>query len=82
VRRLELFGSGVAGPFDESCSDLDFLVEFDVLTPVERADAYFQLLASLQDLFHRDVDLVEAEAVQNPYFAQAVNSGRMVLYAA
>jgi hypothetical protein len=82
VRRLELFGSAVIGGFDHARSDLDFLVEFEPLLPSDHADAYFGLLASLQDLFQRDIDLVESEAVQNPFFEQTVNAGRTVLYAA
>jgi predicted nucleotidyltransferase len=82
VRRLELFGSAATGQFDSAHSDLDFLVEFVELSPAERADAYFDLLASLQDLYQRDVDLVETDAIDNPYFQQTVDRGRTVLYAA
>jgi predicted nucleotidyltransferase len=79
---LELFGSAANGRFDATASDLDFLVEFEPLSPADRADAYFGLLAALQDLFQRDIDLVEAEAINNPYFRQTVQAGRTVLYAA
>jgi predicted nucleotidyltransferase len=82
VSRLELFGSAATGEFNPSRSDLDFLVDFKPLVPVDRADAYFGLLADLQDLFHRDIDLVETEAISNPYFKQTVNVDRTVLYAA
>jgi predicted nucleotidyltransferase len=82
VARLELFGSAADGEFDSVRSDLDFLVEFEALCPVERADAYFGLLAGLQDLFQRDIDLVEEGAVDNPYFRQSIEHTRTVLYAA
>ena len=82
VARLELFGSAATGKFDLARSDLDFLVEFMPLSPAYRADAYFSLLAELQDLFQREIDLVESEAVTNPYFKQFVDAQRMVLYAA
>jgi predicted nucleotidyltransferase len=82
VARLELFGSAATEQFDVRNSDLDFLVEFSPLSPADRATAYFGLLADLQDLFHRDIDLVELEAVKNPYFKKVVDSQRMVLYAA
>jgi hypothetical protein len=80
VARLELFGSAAGGQFDFDNSDLDFLVDFVPLTPVDRADAYFGLLADLQDLFQRDVDLVEIEAIDNPYFKQSVEATRTLLY--
>ncbi len=83
VRRLELFGSAAQGKFDPLQSDLDFLVVFEPLSPAAHADSYFGLLAALQDLFQREVDLVEAEAITNPYFKRAlVSSVRQVLYAA
>lgn len=82
VRRLELFGSATNGRFDEQSSDLDFLVEFDPLVPADRADAYFGLLAALQDMFDRSIDLVETEALSNPYFKHSLNQQRTLLYAA
>ena len=82
VARLELFGSAADGTFDLANSDVDFLVEFQPLSPADRADAYFSLLAELQDLFQRDIDLVESEAITNPYFKQLVDAQRTVLYAA
>jgi predicted nucleotidyltransferase len=82
VACLELFGSAATGRFDALHSDLDFLVEFGPLPPADRADAYFGLLAGLQDLFQRDVDLVEAGAVDNPYFRRTIEDTRTVLYAA
>ena len=82
VKRLELFGSAANGEFDPATSDLDFLVEFLPLTPARHADAYFGLLEALQDLFGREVDLVEARAVSNPYVLDSINQSRTVIYAA
>ena len=82
VARLELFGSAANGQFDLENSDLDFLVDFAPLSPADRADAYFGLLADLQDLFQREVDLVEVQAIDNPYFKQSVDATRTVVYAA
>lgn len=81
VARLEVFGSAADGTFNAASSDLDFLVTFQPLAPSARADAYFGLLAALQDLFEREIDLVEAEAVTNPYFRRSIDASRMVLYA-
>jgi len=53
------------------------------LKPIQRhADAYFDLLAELRELFSRAIDLVELEAINNPYFLQTVDEPRSVLYAA
>lgn len=82
VTRLEVFGSAASGNFDPETSDLDLLVEFLPLGPGERADAYFGLLEDLRDLFGRPVDLVMTRAIRNPYFRQAIEQTREVLYAA
>ncbi len=81
VRRLVVFGSAVTDRFDESRSDVDFLVEFD--NPVGgRFDAYFGLKEELEALLGRPVDLVAPAALENPYFAASVTKSGRELYAA
>lgn len=82
VRTLELFGSAATEAFDATTSDLDFLVDFESLTPSKHAKCYFGLLFALEDLFGRDVDLVETTAIRNPYFLRSVAKQRTVVYAA
>jgi uncharacterized protein len=81
VSRLELFGSATTDAFDPRQSDLDFLVEFDA-NPSKLFDRYFGLKESLQALYGRDVDLVTVASLQNPYFIEAVNKTRQLVYAA
>ena len=82
VRRLDLFGSAATGTFDPALSDVDFLVEFEDLQPGEYADAYFGLLAALEALVERPVDLVMSGAVRNPYLLRSIAATRAQLYAA
>lgn len=82
VRRLALFGSAVSGNFDPATSDFDFTVEFEPMPPAEHAQHYFALLEGLSDRLRRPVDLVEWDAVRNPYFRQQVAEQRVELYAA
>jgi predicted nucleotidyltransferase len=82
VRRLELFGSAAADGFDPQRSDVDFLVEFEPLNEGQHADAYFGLRESLEKLLSRPVDLVMTRAIRNPYFLQAIEHTRTILYAA
>jgi len=82
VRRLELFGSASADSFDPATSDLDFLVEFHDVPDGEHANCYFGLLEALEALFERPVDLVEAKAIENPYFLAEIQHTRQVLFAA
>ena len=83
VRRLEIFGSALTNHnFDTELSDLDFLVEFLSLKQGEYADTYFGLLEAFENLFSRHVDLVMTGAIKNPYFLEAINKDRKLLYAA
>lgn len=83
VRRLELFGSAVDDEnFEPENSDIDFLVEFLPLKQGEYADTYFGLLEAIENLFGRHIDLVMVRAIKNPYFLEAINKNRKVLYAA
>jgi predicted nucleotidyltransferase len=82
VRKLELFGSAARGAFDPESSDLDFLVVLDSQEPVRHSDDYFGLLFAFEKLFGCKLDLVETEAIENPYFFKIVGRDRTVLYAA
>jgi uncharacterized protein len=82
VKRLEVFGSASDGRFDSERSDLDFLFVFDPSVAGSRADRYFGLLEALESLFFRPVDLVELDAIRNPYFRESIERSRTLLYAA
>jgi predicted nucleotidyltransferase len=82
VRRLEVFGSAVDGTFDVDRSDLDFLVEFERPPGTNAFHQYFDFRSALASLFKRDIDLVSAIAMRNPYFIRAVNASRKLVYAA
>jgi uncharacterized protein len=82
VRRLALFGSAVRADFDPARSDLDFLVDFEPLSPARHADAYFDLLADLETLFERPIDLVESAALRNPYRRREIEATQVLLHAA
>jgi hypothetical protein len=82
VERLELFGSATSDSFDCEHSDVDFLVTFQQLDDGEHADTYFGLLSGLELLLERPVDLVMTRAIRNPYFLEAIEPTRTVLYAA
>lgn len=81
VRRLVIFGSALTDRFDETRSDVDFLVEFG--EPSDGLfDAYFGLKDDLEALIGRPVDLVAPAALENPYFAASVQRTGQELYAA
>jgi len=82
VRRLELFGSASRSDFDRGRSDVDFLVDFAETHPLGTFDRYFGLKEGLEQLFQRSVDLVEEKAIKNPYFRQAIEKDRVLVYGA
>ena len=82
VKCLELFGSASRDDFDLEESDLDFLVEFADTHPMGAFDRYFGLKENLEQLFQRPVDLVEVKAIKNPYFRQAIEQDKVLVYGA
>lgn len=82
VRTLDVFGSAARDDFNPLSSDLDFIVEFDPVAPVEYADAYFSLKEGLEALFARPVDLVTVASLANPYFRESLSASRQKVYAA
>jgi len=82
VSRLEAFGSATDASFDPERSDIDFLVEFHRSSTMNSFHQFFGFQIALAELFHRNVDLVDAQAVRNPYFIESINRSRQLLYAA
>ena len=80
VENLELFGSATGPEFNPESSDLDFLVELDAQTRGSRARRWIELAEALEKLLGRHVDLVNPRYIRNPYFLQAVNNSRTVIY--
>ncbi len=81
VKRLSIFGSGATGDL-RADSDLDFLVEFRQLSPSAHADAYFGLLADLETVFGRSIDLLEKSAIENPFLIRGIEQSRRLIYEA
>ena len=80
-KRLSIFGSAVKGTFDPETSDLDLVVEFLPDTPVGGfRGPYFSLLRELQELFDRNVDLVERKGIDNPYFVKVLELTQQPIY--
>ena len=82
VARLEIFGSALRGDFRPEASDLDLLVEFKPMEPYARVEAYFRMRDELRALLKREVDLVMAGAVKNPYLSREIERTKKLLYAA
>lgn len=80
VKRLYAFGSVLTGRFSRE-SDIDLIVEFEALDPLDYADNYFDLKFRLEELLNRKIDLLEEQAIRNPVFRKSVNQKKVLLYA-
>lgn len=79
VKSLYAFGSVLTDSFDKN-SDIDLIVDFANVELEDYADNYFDLKFSLEEILNRPVDLLEEKAIKNPYFKQAVNQQRQLVY--
>lgn len=81
VKTLSLTGSGFSGTWDPLHSDIDFIIEFQSLSPEEHADCYFGMVEELESLLGYPVDLIEMSAISNPYLRESFLSSQESLYA-
>ncbi len=79
VDRLYAFGSVLTERFSED-SDVDLIVNFTQMPLEDYADNYFDLKFSLQDMLNRPVDLLEGQALKNPYFIKEVDAKKQLIY--
>jgi predicted nucleotidyltransferase len=83
VQQLEVFGSAASTRFDPAKSDIDFLVTFEDVPQARSFNVFFDLKDDLQLLFHREVDLLEKNAIRNPRLLRSIQiNPRGVVYAA
>lgn len=80
VSELSLFGSVLREDFRPD-SDLDVLVSFEEKANIGLWDMA-QMVIELESMFGRRVDLVEKEALSNPYRKKAILDHREIVYAA
>ena len=76
VSRLDVFGSAARETDFSDRSDIDLLVEYEAGHHPPSLTDYLDLRDSLQDLFGRNVDLVMAGAVDNPYVRAGIDRSR------
>jgi uncharacterized protein len=79
VLRLYVFGSVLTDKFTQE-SDIDFIVEFNTIPLMDYADNYFDFKFSLQEILKTPIDLLEENAIKNPYFKQTVNLQKQLIY--
>lgn len=80
VREFSLFGSALREDFGPE-SDLDLLVSFEPEAPWSLFDL-MEMKEELETQLGRPVDLVEMEALRNPWRKREILRTREVIYAA
>lgn len=79
VKSLHAFGSVLTSKFNDK-SDIDLLVEFGGVQIENYADNYFDLKFALEALLEREIDLLESQAVKNPFLKEALNKTKEPIY--
>ncbi len=79
VAKLFVFGSVLTDKFNEK-SDIDFLVDFKKDKVDDYFNNYFDFKYSLEDVFGRKVDLLEDQAIKNPYLRKNIDATKMLIY--
>ena len=79
VGKLFVFGSILTDRFNDD-SDVDMVVDFDKVTLEDYADNYFDLKFSLEDIFGREVDLLEDKAIRNPVLRRNIDNSKVLIY--
>ena len=82
VSKLDVFGSAARkDDFSPISSDADFLIEFAPEVQVGLGE-FIGIKTELEKLLGRHVDLLEPEAIVNPYVLASIKRNRETVYAA
>jgi predicted nucleotidyltransferase len=79
VETMYLFGSAASGSMNKN-SDLDILVKFSEMNLYHYFDNLLSLKDSLESIFNKPVDLLEEQAVKNPYLKNSIDNNKKLLY--
>jgi predicted nucleotidyltransferase len=79
VRHLYAFGSVLTGNFSAE-SDIDLIVDFKPIALEQFSDNYYDLKFSLEEILKKPIDLLEEQAIKNPFFKEAVLQSRQQIF--
>lgn len=80
VKEFSLFGSVLSNEFN-SDSDIDVLISFSEDAEISLFDLA-QMQIELRNIFNRPVDIIEKDALQNPYRKHQILETAQVIYEA
>ena len=79
VKKLFAFGSVLTDRFSEK-SDVDLIVDFDKQAIEDHFLNYFDFKYSLENVFKREVDLLEEQPVRNSYLRKNIENSKILIY--
>ncbi|NOX46081.1 MAG: nucleotidyltransferase [Chlorobi bacterium] len=79
VGNMYVFGSVVTKDFNKE-SDIDFLVRFADVDLYDYFDNLLGLKNNLEKLFGRKVDILEEQALKNPYLKKTIDNSKVLIY--
>ena len=79
VGKLFVFGSILTNRLNEQ-SDMGMVVDFDKVNLEDYADNYFDFKYALENLFDREVGLLEDKAIRNPILRRNIDYSKLLVY--
>lgn len=79
VKKFSVFGSVLTEKFS-SDSDLDFIVDFYENDPIKYTDLYYKLKDELEQIFKRQIDLIEERGIRNSFFRKEIEESKVEIY--
>jgi len=79
VNKLFAYGSVLTESFSEQ-SDVDLIVDFDKQAIKDHFLHYFDFKYSLENIFHREVDLLEERPIRNSYLRKNIENSKILIY--
>lgn len=79
VESMYLFGSATNSSFNNN-SDIDLLVRFKNMDLSDYFDNYMGFKNRLENIFGRNVDLVEEQTLRNPILINSINNSKKLIY--
>ena len=80
VKDLYVFGSSITSDFNPKTSDIDLVVEIDVIDPLARGEHLLDLWDKLEDFFQRRVDLLTESSIKNPVLRKNIEKSKVLIY--
>jgi uncharacterized protein len=79
VKVLYAFGSVCTTNFRMD-SDIDLIYSFKKIPILDYSDYYFNFKDDLEELLHRDIDLLSEKSMKNPFLIKVVEKTKTKIY--